>query len=797
MSERVVVDGSTGASAARRRAWIALILLAVALHLWGLGGRSFHHDESIHARLSWDLLHEGSYRYDPTYHGPLLYMLTAGTFAVLGDSDFTARIPAALAGILMLAVAWKLRRPFGDRAAWWTGLLFTVSPIFLYYGRFLRMDLIEAVTASAAFLALWAAIRGSDRAWPWLGLWAGLAFATKENAYVTVFLAVLAGGMTGLAFGPRQSLARALRWLTAKWTGIATAVSVFIVVTIPLYTVGFTHLADWCFPLKAIAYWWKQHEIARVGGPWWYHLPRLAQYEFLPILLALIWIVRRRKRLKPVEIFLFSFGVLSIGLYCYLGEKTPWLEVHQVWAFIPLAGAQLARTFGRRGRRWSRSLAAIGLAATLVVSFVASFVLDEISPAQRRVESLIFVQTCPEFRDVAMEGLRLARSNPGVVAAVSGEAAWPLMWYWRKTGVMWSLPHPGQRPPLVICDPETEAEARSILGPGYSRRRIPLRAWWLMYQRKPSLEEIARYELTRIPWGSIGSTDVIVLTRMKKTAAVVTNVPVPKRLQEAFGAVSMKMLGTGWLGEPRGISIRSGRIAVADAALSQVMILDPAGTARRVDVGGLNQPESVVWAGANTLLVADTWSQRVVRVNVATGREETLPAPRDGWYGPRGIAIGPDGSVAVTDTGHKRIILYAPDLHHRTVIGHPGTGRGGLIEPVGIAWLDRQSFVVCDTGNRRLEVFTTDGVVRRIVGLPAAWSDFYSRPQIAVLGPRDWIVSDTPGKALWRIRGTTVERIALGRLGMDPTGVAWDAAGHELAIGDLSGKVWVLEVPRG
>jgi len=42
------------------------------------------------------------------------------------------------------------------------------------------------------------------------------------------------------------------------------------------------------------------------------------------------------------------FGVSSIALYCYLGEKVPWLGVHQIWPLVPLAGAQLARTFGPR-----------------------------------------------------------------------------------------------------------------------------------------------------------------------------------------------------------------------------------------------------------------------------------------------------------------------------------------------------------------------------------------------------------------------------------------------------------------
>ena len=50
--------------------WLLLVVLSLALHLWGLGERTLHHDESIHAKLSWDLATSGAYRYDPTYHGP-------------------------------------------------------------------------------------------------------------------------------------------------------------------------------------------------------------------------------------------------------------------------------------------------------------------------------------------------------------------------------------------------------------------------------------------------------------------------------------------------------------------------------------------------------------------------------------------------------------------------------------------------------------------------------------------------------------------------------------------------------
>ncbi len=142
--------------------WLALLVLSAGLHLWDLGGRTFHHDEAIHAKLSWDLLERGSYRYDPTYHGPLLYY--SDRRRVRGRGRLRLHRPPAdrrWRASRMVWIAWRMRRIVGGRAAWWTGLLFTVSPLFLYYGRFDRMDLLEALCASAALLAWWDVL--SDR----------------------------------------------------------------------------------------------------------------------------------------------------------------------------------------------------------------------------------------------------------------------------------------------------------------------------------------------------------------------------------------------------------------------------------------------------------------------------------------------------------------------------------------------------------------------------------------------------------------------------------------------------------
>ena len=495
--------------------WWVLLALTVTLHLWGLGDRSYHHDESIHSKLSWDLAETGSYHYDPTYHGPLLYMVVASTYRVFWDSDFTARLPIALAGIALLGVAWSLRRPFGARAAWWIGLLFTLSPTLLFFGRFLRMDLLELATASAAFAAFYAVIRGRTGAWLWVGIWTGLAFATKENAYVTAVVAAGAGIVVALDFGITRSVPLVMTWVRERWMGFVLALGIFVLVTVPLYTVGLTRPEDWLFPVRAISHWWQQHTIERVPGPWWFYLPRLLQYEFLVMGAAFAWVIRRWRKLHPIELFLVSYGVGSIVMYAYLGEKVPWLIVHQVWAFVPLAGAQMARTFGSQGRCWSRFLAASALTATVIVTLTANFVLDEFSPNATRVESLHFVQTTPEFTAAAKEAVRLGNAVDEPVICASGAATWPLNWYWRRLPVRWGHPNAAEKQlQIVFCDIEDQDLVQERLGPDFVGEVVPLRSWFLMYVGDPSIGDWVRYFLTREPWGGVGSTEVVVFRRI-------------------------------------------------------------------------------------------------------------------------------------------------------------------------------------------------------------------------------------------------------------------------------------------
>lgn len=508
----------------RRRnqlAWGILLALSLLLHFWGLGERTFHHDEAVHGHFAFQLALTGEYRYDPTYHGPVLFYIASRLFWILGDTEFSARTTTAIFGVAMLWIAWRLRRPFGGVAAWWIGVLVTISPLLLYYGRFFRNDVLILFFSSAALLVLFDAMRdkGTIAQWSAVGVWSGLAFATKENAYVTVFVLALTLMSVGFMHGWEQLLARTRKVFRTHRNGIVVALSWFVIITILFYTAFFRHPEDWTFAVKAIRHWTEQHDTERVGGPWWYHLFRLIQYEFLTLIAATIWIFRR-KAIRPIESGLYLFGVISIVVYANLGEKTPWLGVHQVWAFIPLAGAQLAHSMGRHGSGWSRALALVAIMLTVLSSASVNFIHHEISPANPRVESIHYTQTSPELQTLVADIRQVRPPGGAAKAMIAEEIAWPLAWYLRHENIRWGLQRTGVMPPIVVLAREKYAGRCVSIDcevPASAVVDIPLRSWWTPDLSTASISDIMRYAILREPWNPVGSSDASVLYFAKET----------------------------------------------------------------------------------------------------------------------------------------------------------------------------------------------------------------------------------------------------------------------------------------
>lgn len=170
------------------------VILAVALvtRLVELGVRVMSHDESLHTYYSWRLYEFGEFNHTPLMHGPLLFHMTALSYFLFGDSDFTARIYPALLGVAIVLMPVLFRRWLGRTGALVTAVMLLISPQLLYYSRYIRHDI---PTIFFALLLLYAALQYIDGTRPrrpvWLWVIAGALLgmlASKEVAFIYIAL---------------------------------------------------------------------------------------------------------------------------------------------------------------------------------------------------------------------------------------------------------------------------------------------------------------------------------------------------------------------------------------------------------------------------------------------------------------------------------------------------------------------------------------------------------------------------------------------------------------------------------
>ncbi|MET0552968.1 MAG: flippase activity-associated protein Agl23 [Vicinamibacteria bacterium] len=178
-------------TARERFLWSCLLAVNVVTHLASLGARAVSHDESLHAYYSYELATTGHFRHDPMMHGPFLFHVTAATFRILGDSEATARLPQALAGIALVPALFLCRRLLGRKAAFLAAALASASPSILFYGRYARNDVFMALFAVAWMLGALRYLQTRRHRFLVLAAVAqSLSFCAKETAF-----------LTGLSFG--------------------------------------------------------------------------------------------------------------------------------------------------------------------------------------------------------------------------------------------------------------------------------------------------------------------------------------------------------------------------------------------------------------------------------------------------------------------------------------------------------------------------------------------------------------------------------------------------------------------
>ncbi len=195
------------------QAVVGLSLLALAVRLVDLGGRVAHWDEARVAYWIVEYGQTGVLFYRPVIHGPLLKLVNAPLFDLLGATDAVMRLVPALAGGLLPLTALLFRHRLRDEAVVALALLLALNPALLYYSRFMRNDVLVGAFCFLAFACLVRAVDLDDGRYllP-AALALALGFGAKENAlaYLAAFV-----GAAGLLLGHRLVYAT-LEWRAAR-----------------------------------------------------------------------------------------------------------------------------------------------------------------------------------------------------------------------------------------------------------------------------------------------------------------------------------------------------------------------------------------------------------------------------------------------------------------------------------------------------------------------------------------------------------------------------------------------------
>ncbi len=204
----------------------AVIILGAILRFWGLGDKPLHHDESLHAYYSLQLLHNMEnwascfsptvtcYQYNPLLHGPFQFHAIALVYKIsqlLGAPDSgvnttTVRIAAATLGTVIVGLPYFLRDFLGKVGAWLACFLLAVSPSMVYFSRFAREDIYMACFTLLLVVGTARYLRTRKLRWILVAA-AGfaLSYATKEATFLTI-------AVFGSFFGALVAWELGLKW---------------------------------------------------------------------------------------------------------------------------------------------------------------------------------------------------------------------------------------------------------------------------------------------------------------------------------------------------------------------------------------------------------------------------------------------------------------------------------------------------------------------------------------------------------------------------------------------------------
>ncbi|MCU6433230.1 glycosyltransferase family 39 protein [Undibacterium sp. Jales W-56] len=405
---------------------IALIFVGAGLGSYAI----LDNNEGLYAEISREMLQSGDWRQwiIPHLNGlvymekpPLLYWLTALSFAVFGESEWAARLVPALSSLscvgLILWFGGQLQRTQTARLA---ALMFVSGLGVTAMSRTLMFDMLLTCLLTASLMWAYFFVTLKERR-ALCYSYAFLALAVLAKGFVAgvLFCAVTGCFVMTQSSSVRKLLANVSQFFDKK------AIGVFLLIALPWHVV-----ASLIEPIFAWFYFINEHVLRFLGkrephdyyaGAWWYYLPRMVIYLFpWSFLLAGIFFAKRVNQIhKPLQWFLSFAWIMPVLFFSNSSAKANYYLV----AVMPLASFQLAILFEDRqyGGRWGRMLP--GLLLTVLFCLLTGFVF---SHPQEKLQSI---------RILGLSAQQFVSYGLICLSILAAAASW-LAWRTAKIGIL-------------------------------------------------------------------------------------------------------------------------------------------------------------------------------------------------------------------------------------------------------------------------------------------------------------------------------------------------------------------------
>jgi uncharacterized protein (TIGR03663 family) len=358
-------------------AWAVIALWAVLTRLIALGARPLSSAEARNALFDYDLTHKTALAAAVEFHpwwGGWLHLLEAGFFAVMGSGDLSARLVSALSGLLIVAMAFVMRRSLGRAGAIALGMMLTISPSVTYFSRS-ASAVVPALAMFLLALALFMNLidRPGQRPALRLGLVGGLMVAAGFAGIVGAVSSIVALALVGLwLLVSKRNAYLGVRVWTDRYTGLAVLTLLTAVVVIALSE---SVLPDVIHRLQVL----PGQAVSGLPGfasGFAFYAPPLALYEFLIVILALVgaivilaWRVRSR-----FAWWCLIWAAISVALYLWIPLRTPGLAVAMVVPAALVGAIGIDHLHHSKAWRYARLPLAVLALLTVYVQLLSNFV---------------------------------------------------------------------------------------------------------------------------------------------------------------------------------------------------------------------------------------------------------------------------------------------------------------------------------------------------------------------------------------------------------------------------------------